>query len=117
MTGTYTLGSIRELMKSYGQIFDVVRLVEPDQTTAHALSERGDAFETPYVCYKLLNRQERCSNCISRQTVRERRTLSKYEVVGGTRLYVVSQYVEVEGRPYSLELIRRVEGEMQEPER
>ena len=91
----YTLGQIREIMKFMMKIFDVVRLVDPASTSVINIEENGSVNKTPYSCFKIWGREERCENCSSMCAVCGHCALNKFELIKNDVFYVISQPVEV----------------------
>ncbi len=105
----FTSRSIMQLMRHYLRVFDTVRLVEPETNESRILDAEGRFFEEPGCCHDLLHKDSRCANCSSMRAIRTKQTQTKYERLGNETLYVISQYVEVNGKPFALELIRKME--------
>ena len=100
------------LMLNYLQsVFDIVRLVDAATSRQFFLNNTGEAVEEPYRCYAVWKRGERCENCISAKVFSTRGRAAKFEFVGGDVYHVLAKYLEVEGVPYSLELVSRITDE------
>lgn len=100
------------LMLNYLQsAFDIVRLVDAATNRQFFLNNAGEAAEEPYRCYAVWKRGERCENCISAKVFSTRGRAAKFEFVGGDVYHVLAKYLEVEGVPYSLELVSRITDE------
>lgn len=97
------------LLNGYKRLFDVVRLVDPEACLQVVLDDMGRTMEKNAHCYSAWGRGKRCENCISQHTVLTRSTQTKLETVENDVYYVVSTYVEVDGRPYALELVSRID--------
>lgn len=90
------------------RIFDVVRLVDPDCNSSKTLDREGQLFNVPRKCYGLLGKDGRCLNCISRKTIETHESQNKVEKTPDGDYFVVSRFVVVEGKEYSLELIKKI---------
>ena len=101
---------LAQLMVALEPAFDVVRVVDPARNAARVLREDSDdlGLAEPYRCFTSLHRCHRCANCVSARTVASRRSESKLDFVGDDVYHVATRYVEVDGVPCSLEMIRRV---------
>ena len=62
-------------------------------------------------CYAVWSRMKRCKRCVSQEVVRTQKSQTKIETRGSEVFYVLASYVEVDGRPYSLELVKRIQSE------
>ena len=97
------------LLNGYKRLFDVVRLVDPAACLQVALDDMGRIMEKSVHCYTTWGKGKRCENCVSERTVLTRSTQTKLETVENDVFYVISAYVEVDGRPYALELVNRID--------
>lgn len=93
------------------KIFDTVRLVDVSMTTQCLISDDGKIEESPYQCYAVWNKNKRCENCISAKAFALKSKLTKFEFVENEVYFVISVYIEVEGTPYMLELISKLNDE------
>ena len=104
-----TKAQVGGLLNGYKRLFDMVRLVDPVACLQITLDDMGCTMEKSIHCYTTWGRGKRCENCISQHTVLTRRTQTKLETMENDVYYVVSSYVEVDGRPYALELANRID--------
>lgn len=44
-------------------IFDVVRLIDPTDTSILTLDANNQLYKEPYTCFRIWNKECRCSNC------------------------------------------------------
>lgn len=93
---TYTAGEIRMMILFLSPVFDVVRLVDPVETTLVALDEDGSVRREPYRCFGIWKKDTRCENCISICGMREWCRMSKYEFIQNNVFYVVSNPIVIE---------------------
>ena len=61
----YTVQQIRETLANLSPIFDVVRIVDPRDTSVLSLGEDGTVRREPYKCFHVWNKTCRCKNCTS----------------------------------------------------
>ncbi len=104
----FTRQEIINEMRRFMRIFDVVRLVDPDCNSSKTLDREGQLFTVPRKCYGLLGKDGRCLNCISRKTIATHESQNKVEKTPDGDYFVVSRFVVVEGKEYSLELIKKI---------
>lgn len=129
---TGVVGSLRDISEQYGQklfrndfcsmtgkevwvlmkyleiVFDTVRLVDATVTYQLTVTEDGKLEQSRYHCYATWNRGRRCENCISAKCLFSKSRLAKFEFVNDEIYHVFSIYVEVDGRPYALEMVSRI---------
>lgn len=96
---------MEQRMRLYASVFDYVRLVNPENQTAWLLDKDGKLFTSPDKCFQMLGRTAACSNCTSRMAIMDRKTHRRVTVVGNKNFYIESRYVEMDGKPYAIELI------------
>lgn len=99
-----TAGSIRGLRA----IFEVVRLVDPENASVLELGEDGRLEETPGRCFELWGRNARCQDCTSCRALHGRDWLSKLEIRNGQMYFVLSRYQSISGRECVLEVSSRI---------
>lgn len=98
---------IRELRT----IFDIVRVVNPITNYAFHCSLTGNLTPAKDYCYCIWKKNERCSNCTSMKALTTKRKASKFEFIDNEAYLVVSDYLEIEGKPYILENILHLDSE------
>ncbi len=106
-----TRAQVNGVLRGYGRLFKMVRLVDPEicmQLTAEA---GGQTMGKREHCYAVWERMRRCDNCISQAVLATRRSQTKIETAGTKVFYVISAYVEVDGRPFALELVNPIESD------
>lgn len=97
---------------SLQELFEVARLVDVTMTFQLALNDTcDDLIETVYDCYAVWNKGHRCENCVSAMAFRKKNKTTKFEFIDNDVYYVVAKYVEVEDKPYILELVTKVNDE------
>ncbi|MDD3252454.1 MAG: EAL domain-containing protein [Lachnospiraceae bacterium] len=90
------------------QYFDVVRLVDPIRTRVCNICQ--DTCET-HACYSVWGKNVRCSNCISLRALEHHGRFSKLEYSKEGVFFVISQYMQVAGRDYVMEMVTHLEDE------
>lgn len=91
--------------------FDVVRLVDPVTNTPFFFDEAGQLRQGDCCCYGFWKRDCVCKYCISRCVSPQRQKVTKFELADEELYHVVSMYVEVDGKPYALEMLARINDE------
>lgn len=99
------------VLAGYRQLFDIVRLVDPSicMEVKFDDAERGNVCHRES-CYHTWHKQNRCDNCISCEAVRTHKKQEKIENRESELFYVIASCVEVDGVPYSLELVNKLKG-------
>lgn len=109
-TNKLTMKRLRERMAAFETVFDVVRLLKEDELDERALANSGFIdCDKRCKCYELWNHDVPCENCVTLRAFNEKRRTSKAEIIDGRAYEVVADYVEVDGKPYVLELIKEIE--------
>lgn len=98
----------RVLLQYLNKVFDVVRLVDATKNCQVNIDEAGNHQDSEYRCYDMWSKEDRCENCISAKCMSSKGSLTKLKFVDECIYHVRATYVEVDGLPYSLELIDKI---------
>ena len=107
----FTRDGIIEFMKAQGRIFDIVRLVDVSLAVEYEIGEQNEFVPREYNCYAVWNKERRCENCISAKAFALKTRLTKFEFVNDEVFYVMSAYTLVDGEPYMLEMVLKLNDE------
>ena len=99
------------MMQYLRMVFDEVRLVDAEINYQYKVGEDGKMRRLPYQCYEMWNRCERCENCISAKCFHQKGKLEKFEFIENETYHVAAMYMEIDGVPYSLEMLNRITDE------
>lgn len=99
---------LKNYIKGYQMIFDVVRILYPNSVCQVLMNERGELEECPHPCYGIWGREERCKNCTTSTAFRTRGDVKKLEICDDDIYQIISKYIEVDGKPYVLELVDKI---------
>ena len=105
-----TLKRLKEEVKTLENVFSEVRILRADQVCAgfsDCSYKRGEAR-----CYEIWKKSKPCRNCISCRALAEKKQFTKLERVDGKMYQVISSYVEADGKPYVIEMIKRFDEKM-----
>ena len=91
-----------EKIKCLEEVFDVVRLLDAD--TLQVVD--GNSHENYCECYKFWNRNTRWENCVSSKAVKFKTQKTKLEYFESQIYQVIAKYVEIDNKPYSMEMIK-----------
>lgn len=96
-------------MQLYREIFTVVRLLDAGDLRLSGSNE-GREYQTGKMehcsCYEYWEKNEPCENCISRKVYQDRIQRTKLEYKGNELFEVTACFVEVDGKPCVMELVR-----------
>jgi len=113
MNETFTIPQIQNTLASLGEVYDIVRVVDPTRSMVFQYPRGCSApVCSEYSCYAVWNKAAQCENCISAYALHEKTRKTKYEFVNQDIYHVVSKYIEVEGRRLTLEIVCRINDEV-----
>ncbi|HNZ40780.1 MAG TPA: GGDEF domain-containing protein [Clostridia bacterium] len=104
----FTRNELLAFLKEQRKVFDIVRLVDVSLTTQYEITDSGELIQGPYQCYTVWNKEKRCENCVSAKAFAIKGKLTKFEFVNNDIYFVTSIYTEVEGTPYMLEMVDKL---------
>ena len=95
------------MLKELQKVFSIVRLLNEEELRTGRIQGSTDMTEG-CECYA----RTRCDNCISRAAFAEKDKKTKLEFIDGDIFQVVSRYIEIEGIPYVVELVNKLDGDI-----
>ena len=101
-TAKYTMQGLREM-------FEVVRLVDPESTRVLEPDADGILHQTDKHCYDLWGRERCCRKCSSLKAMKNRSWSSKLESRDGKIFFVLSKYLAVGDGGCVLELASQID--------
>ena len=99
------------MLKKLQKVFSIVRLLNEEELRTGRIQGSTDMTEG-CECYALWNKRTRCDNCISRAAFAEKDKKTKLEFIDGDIFQIVSRYIEIEGIPYVVELVNKLDGDI-----
>lgn len=108
-TCCYTMKQIEEKMDDYGQIFDIVRLIDEERISRMENNSDNQDPIDPCPCYSFWKRNKQCTNCITAKTIKDKRQRVKIEFSGAESYQIISRYYNIEGKNYVMELVNRMD--------
>ena len=96
------------MIKELSKVFDVVRLLDEETLETGNIKDITDAEGFPWKCYSLWKKGDNCKNCTSRDAFRKKNEQLKLEYLDANIYQVISKYVEIDGKPYVMELINQM---------
>ena len=103
-TCCYTMKQIEEKMDDYGQIFDIVRLIDEERISRMENNCDNQDPIDPCPCYSFWKKNKQCTNCITAKTIKDKRQRVKIEFSGTDSYQVISRYYNIECKNYVMEL-------------
>lgn len=96
------------MIKELSKVFDVVRLLDEETLETGNIKDVTDAEGFPCKCYSVWKKGDNCKNCTSRDAFRKKNEQLKLEYLDSNIYQVISKYVEIDGKPYVMELINQM---------
>lgn len=108
-----TKQEVEKKIEVYKELFSVVRLLKGEEIEkTQGLKTDGIAgVDAPCQCYSFWKKQHPCDNCISVKALREKTNKTKLEFMDNEVFEVIAKYMEIDGEPYVMELLNRMEEE------
>ena len=108
-----TKQEVEKKIEVYKELFSVVRLLKGEEIEkTQGLKTDGIAgVDAPCQCYSFWKKQHPCDNCISVKALREKTKKTKLEFMDNEVFEVIAKYKEIDGEPYVMELLNRMEEE------
>lgn len=96
------------MIKELSKVFDVVRLLDEETLETGNIKDVTDAEGFPCKCYSFWKKGDNCKNCTSRDAFRKKNEQLKLEYLDSNIYQVISKYVEIDGKPYVMELLNQM---------
>lgn len=111
MRNSYALtkAEVEEEINYYKKIFTVVRILKRNQIAGICSKEDIDKVSCP--CYSFWKKHQPCENCISEKAMRLKKDQAKIEFSDNGVYYVIAKYLEIDGEPCVMELLREFDSE------
>ena len=104
-----TMEQAEQKMECLREVFSVVRLVDGEMLKKRAeQSQETDSMDTCQ-CYSFWNKTKPCENCISMKSLKEKKQAAKLEFLDSDIFQVFSRYVEIDGKPYVMEMLKKLD--------
>ena len=96
-------------MQQFQKVFSVVRIIGLEQLQLLAEGKAEELDVSPCRCYDFWKRGEACGNCVSLRAFQEKAQCSKLEFLDSDIFQVFSRYVEIDGKPYVMEMLKKLD--------
>lgn len=104
-----TMQQVQDKMNMLRDVFTIVRLLDVD-SIANVHSGEGPWEEKEKCsCYDYWQKKVPCKNCISAKCLCDKTRKTKLELIGSDVYQVTAEYLEIEGTPYVMELIEKLD--------
>lgn len=104
-----TMQQVQDKMNMLRDVFTVVRLLDVDSIAkVHSGEGLGEEKEK-CSCYDYWQKKVPCKNCISAKCLHDKTRKTKLELIGSDVYQVTAEYLEIEGTPYVMELIEKLD--------
>ena len=103
-----TMQQAQAEMELYRKVFTVVRLLDKKALRLEKNENTDQEIELCH-CYDFWRKKNPCSNCISARVMEEKSVRTKLEYLDSDIYEVTSRYVEIDGKPYVMELIKKLD--------
>ena len=97
-------------MELYKKVFTVVRLLDKREFRLGESDNPGGDMELCH-CYDFWKKEKPCTNCIAARAFEEKSVRTKLEYLDSDIYQVTARYVEIDGQPYVMELLRKMDEE------
>ena len=99
------------MIEQLKKVFEVVRLLDVDTLEMGNLKGVEDVDGFPCKCYDFWKKGTRCKNCTSREALQKKEKALKLEYLNSNIYQVISKYIEIDGKPYVIELINAMKSD------
>ena len=100
-----------EMIQQLKKIFEVVRLLDVETLETGNLKNKTDAEGFPFKCYNFWKKNTCCKNCSSREALNKKSEILKLEYLDSKIYQVISKYIEIDGKPYVMEMINAMKSD------
>lgn len=104
-----TMQQVQEKMNMLRDVFTVVRLLDVDAIAKVHSGEGPGEEKEKCSCYDYWQKKVPCKNCISAKCLCDKTRKTKLELIGSDVYQVTAEYLEIEGTPYVMELIEKLD--------
>ena len=105
-----TMQQAQTEMELYKKVFTVVRLLDKREFRLEESDNPGGDMELCH-CYDFWKKEKPCKNCIAARAFEEKSVRTKLEYLDSDIYQVTARYVEIDGQPYVMELLRKMDEE------
>lgn len=100
-----TTTELKILIEQLNKVFNKVRIVDVITTKTYFIGKNDELCIEPHACFAFWKKENRCHNCSSAKAYVKKGQVIKYEFVDSDVYIIVSKYIEVDSRPYIIEMV------------
>lgn len=109
MIDIMTMEQVEEEIRHFRKIFQMVRLFRMHQNADSLEGHKEKVTETGKEELRELKMQ--CEECVVYEAFAAKAEKGKFEIFGGKLYQIIARYMEIDGKPYVLELIRGLDSD------
>lgn len=95
-------------MTCYRKVFNIVRLLD-QQALEQLMAEREDTDHDVTSTDARWKSQHKCEGCVAMDALKARNESSKLEFIGEDIYQITAKYLEIDGKPYVMELLKSLD--------
>ncbi len=105
-----TMQQAEEELRVLSRVFTCARLLDEDSVPVEdsTFTRTGE----PCHCFDIWKREHRCENCTTAKAFAEKKDKTKLEISDNAVFQVTSRYLEIDGKPYVMELVREFDNDL-----
>ena len=105
-----TMQQAKEELRVLSRVFTCARLLDEDSVPVEdsTFTRTGE----PCHCFDIWKREHRCKNCTTAKAFAEKKSKTKLEMSDNAVFEVTSRYLEIDDKPYVMELIREFDNDL-----
>ncbi len=100
--------------ETLSKVFDMVRVLDKQALDEKMRGIKGNVPLRDGNCHGFWKDHKPCDDCIVLKAYRQKKQFEKIEIADNCTYQVIARYVEADGKPYVMELIKKI-GEIRKP--
>ena len=100
--------------ETLSKVFDMVRVLDKQALDEKMRGIKGNDPLRDGNCHGFWKDHKPCDDCIVLKAYRQKKQFEKIEIADDCTYQVIARYVEADGKPYVMELIKKI-GEIRKP--
>lgn len=107
-----TMAEAEKKMEIYREVFSVVRLFDKSLINKMEHERVTGEYLPDCRCYSYWEKDQPCDKCVVLEAFQGHKESTKIEFIDARMHQVIARYVEIDGNPYVMELIREIDEEI-----
>lgn len=104
-----TIEQLRTETATLAKVFDMVRVLDKQQLESKNIGVSGSVPMKDGNCHGFWKDHKPCDDCIVLKAYRQKKQFEKIEIADDCTYQVIARYVEADGKPYVMELIKKID--------